>query len=332
MMGGAGRRDFLKSGAALIVAACPGAARAQGKVARIGFMSTDLAGNPRGADAFRRGLRDLGYVEGRNIVIEFGDAARQLERFPALAAELVAANVDVIFAPNVFAAQAARGATSSIPIVFAGVADPVSDGLVASLARPGGNVTGLSNLAPELAAKRLGLLKEAIPRVRRVAVLWQPGSGMERTDRGALASTEVAARRLGVELMVVGAKAPAELDAAFAGMARERADALMVLGTPMFFVERQRIVTLTSGLRLPAMYSGRDWVDAGGLMSYGANLNDLLRRAATYVDKILKGAKPGDLPVEQPTKFELVINLKAAKTLGAALAPAVLARADELIQ
>jgi putative ABC transport system substrate-binding protein len=168
--------------------------------------------------------------------------------------------------------------------------------------------------------------------VRRVVVLWQPGSGMERTDREALASAEHAARRLGVELKAVGAKASSDLDAAFSAMARERPDALLLLGTPMFFVERQRVVALSSGLRLPAMFTGREFVEVGGLMSYGASLTDLLRRAATYVDRILKGAKPGDLPVEQPTKFELLINLKAAKALGVTLAPAVLARADELIQ
>jgi putative ABC transport system substrate-binding protein len=314
--------------------AAPFATEAQqpGKIARIGFLSLNMAGNPRGTDSFRQGLREHGYVEGRNVVIEYRDAERKFERFPALAAELIALKVDVIVAPSVVASQAAKQATKTIPIVFAGVADPVADGLVASLARPGGNVTGLSSLAPQLVAKRLELLKEAVPGVSRVAILWQPGSGMEGTDKKTLKDAEVAARALGVRLQVVEARGPAELQRAYADMTRERANALVVLGTPMFFTERERIAGLAIGNRLPAMFSTRQFVEVGGLMAYGASLDDLLRRTATYVDRLLKGAKPADLPVEQPTKFELVISLKTAKALGVTIPQALLLRADEVIQ
>jgi putative ABC transport system substrate-binding protein len=235
-------------------------------------------------------------------------------------------------APAVVAAQAAHRATKTIPIVFAGVADPVTDGLVASLARPGGNVTGLSNLSPELGGKRLELLKQAVPGVVRVAILWQPGGGMERTDRDTLSAAQVAARALAVQLQVVEARGPTDFDKAFSDIAAARAQALSVLGTPMFFVERARLVQMVARGRLPTVFSSRQFVDAGGLMSYGASLNDLIRRAATYVDKILKGAKPADLPVEQPTKFELVINLKAAQALGLTVPQSLLWRADEVIQ
>jgi putative ABC transport system substrate-binding protein len=247
-------------------------------------------------------------------------------------AELVALKVDVIVAPNVLASQAAKQATKTIPIVFAGVADPVTDGLVISLARPGGNVTGLSNLAPDLVGKRLGLLTESVPGIRRIAILWQSGSGMERTDKDTLKETEVAARTLGVELAVIDARGPADLPRAFSEMTRERASAFVLLATPMFFTERYRLVELAAKSRLPAIYPTRQYVAAGGLMSYGASLDDLLRRAATYVDRLLKGAKPADLPVEQPTKFELIINLRIANALGLMIPGSVLGRADEVIQ
>jgi putative ABC transport system substrate-binding protein len=326
------RRDFLIAAGAFL--ATPFAAEAQqpAKIARIGFLAVDLAGNPRGPEAFRQGLRDLGYVEGRNVVIEYRDAEGKFERLPALAAELVALKVDVIYAPTVLASLAAKQATRTLPIVLSGVADPVTDGLVTSLARPGGNVTGLSNLAPELVGKRLELLKHAVPEVSRVGVLWQPGGGGERTDKDMLKAVEVAARALGVRLQFVEARGPADLDRAFSDMTKARADALLVLPYIMFFYERRRLVDLAAKNRLPAMYSSRQYVDDGGLMAYGANLVDLSRRAATYVDKILKGAKPGDLPVEQPTKFELVINLKTAKGLGLTIPQSVLTRADEVIQ
>jgi putative ABC transport system substrate-binding protein len=312
----------------------PFAAEAQqaDKVARIGYLATNLAANPHLREAFRQGLRDLRYVEGRNVVIEYRDAEGKLERLPALAAELVALKVDVIFAPNTPSALAAKQATRTLPIVFAIAADPVTDGLVTSLARPGGNVTGLSSLAPELVGKRLEQLKQAVPGVSRVAVLWQPGAVGERTEKDMLKSAEVAARALGVQLQVVEARGPADIDRAFSDMTRVRAGALTSLGGPMFFNERRRLVDLAAKNRLPAVYPQREFVDAGGLMAYGPNLADVFRRAATYVDKILKGAKPADLPVEQPTKFDLVINLKAAKALGLTIPPSVLGRADEVIQ
>ncbi len=265
-------------------------------------------------------------------MIEYRDAEGKLERLPALAAELVALKVDVIVAPNTPAALAAKHATRTLPIVFIGAGDPVTSGLVTSLARPGGNVTGLSVLSTELVGKWLELLKQAVPGVSRVAVLWQPGAMDERTDKEMQKEAEVAAQALGVRLQFVEARGPADFDRAFSDMTRARAGALTVRPAPMFISERRRLVDLAAKNRLPAVYAWREFVDAGGLMAYGPNLADLYRRAATYVDKILKGAKPADLPVEQPTKFELVINLKTAKALGLTIPPSVLARADEVIQ
>jgi putative ABC transport system substrate-binding protein len=326
------RRTFLGT-LGLSVLAAPLAAEAQpaAKVARIGYLAGSLAARPHLQEAFRQGLRDLGYVEGRNVVIEYRDAEGNFERLPALAAELVALKVAVILAPTTLAALAAKQATRTLPIVFTVAADPVTSGLVNSLARPGGNVTGLSILAPELVGKRLELLKQAVPGVSRVAVLWQPGGLGKRTEKDMLKEAEVAARALGVRLQFVEARGPADFDRAFSDMTRARAGALTVLTSAMFFNERRRLVDLAAEKRLPAVYGGRDFVDAGGLMSYGPNQADLNRRAATYVDKILKGAKPGDLPVEQPTKFELVINLKTAKALSLTMPQSVLGRADEVI-
>jgi len=229
-------------------------------------------------------------------------------------------------------ALAAKQATRTLPIVFAAAVDPVESGLVTSLARPGGNVTGLSALAQELIGKRLEQLKQAVPRVSRVAVLWQPGAFPERTEKELLKEAEVAARALGVRLQFVEARGPEDFDRAFSEMTRERAGALTVLSSSMFVNERRRLVDLAAKNRLPALYPTRESVDAGGLMSYGPDLADSFRRAATYVDRILKGAKPGDLPVEQPTKFELVINLKAAKALGLTIPPSLLGRADHVVE
>ena len=292
----------------------PVAAEAQqaAKVTRIGYLVGNLAVGPHLPKAFRQGLRDLGYVEGPNLVIEIRDAEGKLERLPALAAELVALKVDVILAGSTPHALAAKQATRTLPIVFAAADDPVGSGLVTSLARPGGNVTGLSLLAPELVGKRLELLKQAVPGVTQVALLWQPGGLGGGTLRDMLKEAEVAARALSVRLQFVEARSPDDLDTAFAAMKRERAGALSVLTSLMFFVERRRLVDLAAKNRLPAMYPWREGVDTGGLMAYGPNIPDLFRRAATYIDKILKGAKPADLPVEQPTRFELVINLKTA--------------------
>jgi len=313
----------------------PLAAEAQqaAKVPRIGYLAPNLAANPHRLEAFLQGLRDLGYVEGRNLVMEYRSAEGKPERLPALAAELVALKVDVLVAPaSTLAALAAKQATGTLPIVFIGAADPVTSGLVTSLARPGGNVTGLSLLFPELVVKCQEQLKQAVPGVTRVAVLWQPGAFGERTEKDILKGAEAAARALGVRLQFVEARGPADIDRAFSDMTRARAGALTVLSTPMFASERRRLVGLAAKNRLPAVYPQREYVDAGGLMSYGPNFADMYRAAATYVDKILKGAKPGDLPVEQPTKLELVINLKTAKALGLAIPQSVLGRADELIQ
>ncbi|HEV8439855.1 MAG TPA: ABC transporter substrate-binding protein [Methylomirabilota bacterium] len=311
------RRAFLIAVASPILAA-PLAAEAQpaARIARIGYLATNLAANPHLHEAFLQGLRDLGYVEGRNAVIESRDAEGNLERLPVLAAELVALRVDVIVTSDTPAALAAKQAPRTIPIVFSFAVDPLTSGLITNLARPGGNITGLSVLAPELVGKRLELLTQAVPRVSRVAVLWQPGSQVERTEKDVLKRGEVAARTLGVRLQFVEAPGPKDFDRAFSEMTRARAGALTVLSSAMFFSERRRLLDLAAKNRLPAVYPQREFVDAGGLMAYGPNLADLFRRAATYVDKILKGAKPADLPVEQPTKFELVINLKTAKALG----------------
>ena len=321
---------------ALSLLAAPLAIEAQqaAKIARIGYLVNNLAGGPPGLqEAFRQGLRDLGYVEGRNVVIEYRSAEGKFERLPALAAELVALNVDVLVAGGgTLAALAAKHATSTLPIVFTAVGDPVTSGLVTSLARPGGNVTGLSLLFPELVGKCLEHLKQAVPGVSRVAVLLQPGAVPERTDTDLRKEAEVAARALGVRLHFVEARRPPDINRAFSDMTRARAGALTVLSTPMFASERRRLVDLAAKNRLPTVFSFRDYVDAGGLMSYGPNLSDLSRRAATYVDRILKGAKPADLPVEQPTKFELVINMKTAKALGLTIPPSVLGRADHIIE
>jgi putative ABC transport system substrate-binding protein len=327
------RRTFLAGTGAVLLAA-PLAAEAQqpAKIPRIGYLTGSLAASPHLPEAFRQGLRDLGYVESRNVVIEFRDAEGKLERLPALAAELVALKADVIVAGGTPVALAAKQATRTLPIVFAAAADPVTDGLVTSLARPGGNVTGLSALTPELVGKRLELLKQAVPEVSRVAVLWQSGGQGEGTEKDLLKGADGAAPALGVRLQFVEARGPTDINRAYSDMTRERANALTILPSPMFFIERRRLVDLAAKNRLPAVYPRREFVDAGGLMAYGPNGADMYRRAATYVDKILKGAKPGDLPVEQPTKFELVINLKTAKALGLTIPPSLLQRADEVIQ
>ena len=327
------RRRFIGTVASGLLAA-PLAAEAQqaARIARIGFLAGNLASGPHMTDGFRQGMRDLGYVEGRNFVLEFRDAEGKLERLPALAADLVALKVDVIMVGGTLAALAARQATKTIPIVFASAIDPVADGLVTSLARPGGNVTGLSALAPELVGKRMELLKQAVPGVSLVAFLQQPGGLGERTVNDIRREADVAARALGVRLQFFEAPGPDDFDRAFSDMTKARAGAMTLFGGAMFLIERRRLVDLAAKNRLPAVYGLREYVDAGGLMSYGPINVDLFRRAATYVDKILKGAKPGDLPVEQPTKFELVINLKTAKALGITIPQSVLGRADEVIQ
>jgi len=300
------------------------------KVPRIGvlWLYSPAIASPF-AEAFRHGLRGLGYVEGHNIALEERWAEGRLDRLPSLAAELVRLNVDIILTVSTPAAQAGQQATRSIPIVMTNVSDPVESGLVSSLARPGGNVTGLSLMHPDLSGKRLELLKEIIPKVSRVAVL---SNSSNPIIPPLLRETEAAARALGVQLQVVEVRGPTEFDSAFSAMSRDRAGALVVLPDGIFQNERRRIAALAAKSRLPAIYAWREAVDAGGLMAYGASVPDIFRRAAVYVDKILKGTKPADLPVEQPTKFELVINLKAAKQIGLTVPPNVLARADKVIK
>ena len=324
------RRAFLSGAAALLARSLPAEAQQGGKVVRIGYMVVNAV--PDRSEAFRQGLHDLGYVDGRNVAIEYRDAEGKPERLPALAAELVALQVHVIVAPTTVAALAVRRATSTIPIIFAGASDPVTSGLVTSLARPGGNVTGLSILGPELVGKRLEVLTQAVPGLSRVAVLQHPGTSGERTGKDMLKEAQVAGRALGLRLQFVEAQGPADFDKAFSDMTRARAEALTVLVSAMFLTERRRLVALAAKNRLPTVYPWREYVDAGGLMAYGPNDAELYRRAATYADKILKGARPGDLAVEQPTKFELVINLKTAKALGLTIPPSLLARADQVIE
>ena len=324
------RRTFL-AGTGTVLLAAPFAAEAQqaAKVARIGYLGT--ASNSDMSSAFRQGLRELGWVEGQNIVIDYRSAEGRVDRLPDLAAELVRLKVDIIVAAGgTPPAAAAKSATGTIPIVMIGVGYPVGLGFIASLARPGGNVTGLSfSVGPELFGKELELLKETVPKVRRVAILSNPGNPAHPFN---IRELNVAARSLGVQLQFLEARGPNEFDGAFAAMAKERVGALLVLPDGMFNLQRTRLADLAARSRLPAAYGYREHVEAGGLMSYGPSLLDLFRRAATYVDKILKGAKPADLPVEQPTKFELLINLKAAKALGLTIPPSLLARADEVIQ
>jgi len=326
------RRAFL---GALGLLAAPHAVGAQqaGKVGRIGYLATDLTAASRLTETFRRGLRDLGYVEGRDVVIEYRDAEGKSQRLPAHAAELVALQLDVVVtAGGTLAALAAKQATKTVPIIFIAVSDPVSSGVVTSLAHPGGNVTGLSNINAELVGKRLEYIMQAVPGLSRVAVLWQPGGLGERTEMAMLKQADDTARALGVRLQFVEAREPADLEAAFSEMTRGKAHALTLFPSTMFFNERTRIANLAARNRLPAVYQLREFVEAGGLMAYGTHLADLFWRAAGYVDKILKGAKPADLPVEQPTKFELVINLKTAKALGLTIPPSLLQRADQVIE
>jgi ABC-type uncharacterized transport system substrate-binding protein len=330
------RRAFL-TGTGVVMLAAPLAAEAQApaKLPRIGYLLFGPLESPESRqtlEAFRQGLREHGYLEGQNIVLEYRSANGRIDRLPVLATELVSLKVDLIVAANTPMARAAKQATTTIPIVSPAMGDPVGDGLVASLGRPGGNITGSTFLGPELVPKRLDLLKEALPKVSRVAALWHPGVFGERTMREMLNGTEVAARALGVQLQLVEVRGPDEFDRAFSTMTKGRAEALMVFPSTMLFNERRRIVDLATKSQRPAIYQSRQFVEIGGLMSYGESINDLIRRAATYVAKILKGAKPAELPVEQPTKFELVINLKTAKALGLTIPTPLLQRTDEVIQ
>jgi putative ABC transport system substrate-binding protein len=327
------RRTFLAGTGAVLVAA-PLAAEAQegGRVYRIGFLGNVPLTDPRSArlwGEFAQGLRDLGYVEGRNVTIAYLSSDGKYERLPALAADLVRQNVDVIVAPAAQNVLAAKQATQTIPIVMVSVGDPVGNRLVASLPRPGGNVTGTSFLTSALVGKQLELLKQITPHVSRLALLLNPANPGHLLM---LEEAKVAAHSLGVQLQAVEAQGPADFERAFAAMTKERAGAFFVPWDGTFLVHLTRIVQLAAKTRLPAMYGQRGYVDAGGLVSYGPSAPESFRRAASYVDKILKGAKPADLPVEQPTKFELVINLKTAKALGLTIPPSLLGRADQVIE
>jgi len=297
------------------------------KVSRIGYLSSPSASIR--TEAFRQGLRELGYVDGKNIAIEYRDAEGKIERYSDLASELVSLKVDVIFTSSTPGAMAAKNATKTIPIVFTSVGDPVGIGLVASLARPGGNITGLSTLAPDLSGKALELLKETVPKLSRVAVLWNPDNPGKTSS---LKETEVAARALRLQLQSLEVRSPNDVEPAFQAARRERAGAVIVLRDVVVNSQTKQIVELTLKNRLPAIYNDRGFVDAGGLMSYGPSIDDLFHRAGTYVGKILKGAKPADLPVEQPMKFELVINLKTAKQIGLTIPDRVLERANRVIK
>jgi putative ABC transport system substrate-binding protein len=300
------------------------------KVPRIGLLfAATLSYQLDRVEAFRQGLRELGYVEGKNIVIEYRSAEGKFDRLPALAAELVGLKVDVIVSGGPQATRPAKKATATIPIIMAFDSDPVGNGFVASLARPGGNITGLATLAPELSGKQLELLKEIVPKLSRVAVL---GTSTQPGNAQALREVGGAAGAFGVQVQYLNVEDPEDIETAFRAGSKGRADAVLVLPSPVLNSHRTQVADLTAKNRRPAMYSGSGYVDAGGLMSYAHNIIDLYRRAATYVDKILKGAKPADLPVEQPTKFELIINLKAAKQIGLTIPPNVLARADKVIK
>jgi putative ABC transport system substrate-binding protein len=297
-----------------------------GKVYRIGFLRAGQPPKPW-VEGFQQGLRERGYIDGQNVVIEFRLTDGSLDQLPRLAEELVRLKVDVILASAAPSALAAMKATTSVPIVFVNVFDPVELGLIPSLGRPGGNITGLASTSADLAGKRLELLREVVPKLRRVAVLWDPSNP---TNPIQLKGAEVAARTLGLQLQPAPVQDPSDFDAAF--KAARGANGLLLLDSPLFITHRARLAGLAVTSRLPAISGLRDFVEVGGLMSYGADFPDTYRRAATYVDKILKGAKPADLPVEQPTKFELVINMKTAKSLGLTIPAAVLLRADQVIE
>lgn len=315
---------------ALAMLSAPLAVHAQqpAKIPRIGAL---ISGSPSThrlpVEAFRQGLRDLGYVEGQNIVIEYRYAEGRADRFPDLAAELVRLKPDVLVTAGLPGVRALRNATTTIPIVMAAIADAVGSGFVQSLARPGGNITGLSFLATELSVKRLELLKEALPRASHVAVLWHPAS-----VKASLDATLAASKPLGLKIQVLEVQSPSEFDSALASAKKGGVEAINVLPSPILLTHRKPLVELAAKHRLPGIYEFREFVEDGGLMSYSASISDLYRRAAAYVDKILKGAKPADLPVEQPTRFEMVINLKTAKALGLTIPQSILLRADQVIQ
>ena len=325
------RRFLLTSLAGALAAPLAAGAQQAGKVYRIGVIQTASAREIEHVlKALNEGLRQLGYVEGKHFVMERRFADGREERLPALAAELVRLKVDVIVTGSNSVIAAVKEATATIPVVMAVSRDPVGARLIASLARPGGNITGLTNdPTPEIQGKNVGLLRDAAPGISRVALLWNPvppGADIYRK------AVEAAARKLGMTFRTIEVRTRQELDGAFAAIVRDRAEGVVVLQDPVFFSARAEIVRLATTHRLPGVYAQSEFVEIGGLMSYGVNIADQFRRAAVYVDRILKGAKPGDLPIEQPTKFELVINLKTAKALGLTIPPSLLARADQVIE
>ena len=325
------RREFitLLSG---IVAAWPLAARAQqpAKIPRIGFLGNSTATMEANLiGPLRDGLRELGYEEGRNVIIEFRWANGKYDQFPALVAELLAAKVDVIITAGTPATLAIKKATSTVPLVFIAVGDPVGTGVVPNLGRPGGNITGLSSIAPDLEGKRLELLREVVPKLSHVAFFLNPANAFHTAS---MRQARVAAQSLGIKLQPMEVNKSEQLDGAFASIVKEKPDALLILADRIFLHNRKRMMEFAIQQRLPSVNAYRELVEAGGLISYGPSYEDMHRRAAVYVDKILKGTKPADLPIEQPTKFTLLINLKTAKTLGLTVPPTLVARADELIE
>jgi putative tryptophan/tyrosine transport system substrate-binding protein len=304
-------------------------AQQAGRVYRIGFLWDSPAVWPHALESFRRGLREMGWVEGRNVTVEYRWAEGRFDRLNDLAEELVRLKVDVIVAPTSIYAEAAKRATSTIPIVFASHADPIRSGHVASLARPGGNLTGVTIIMSETSAKSLELLKETVPGLSRVAVVWDPATP---SHTPALRAVEVMGRALGLQLQPLAVRSATEFDGAFTAMGQERAGGVLVLSTPLFISGARRLAELATKHRLPSMFGPREHAEAGGLLSYGPDRADLYLRAASYVDKILRGARPADLPVEQATKLELVINLKTAKAIGLTIPASVLLRAAETIE
>ena len=325
------RRRFIAGSVGLIAAPLAAATpEAAEKTPRIGALgATALSANYARIKVFREGLGELGYLEGKSIVIEWRFLEEQGDRLPALAVELARLKIDVLVAFGPTSTHAAKKATNTIPIVMVQVNDPIGAGFVTSLARPGGNITGLSQMAPELSGKKLELLKEIVPKLSRVAVF---GTSTQPGNAQSVKETDLAAKTLGLQFQYLEVKDPKDLDTAFRNAVSWWAQAIVLLQSPVFSSRRKALAELAVKNRLPAMYPQSDYMDAGGLMFYGPSMSDLFRRAATYVDKILKGAKPADLPIEQPTKFELVINMKAAKALGLTIPPSVLLRADQVIE
>jgi putative ABC transport system substrate-binding protein len=325
------RREFITLiGGAAAWPLAAGAQQPTGKVYRIGFLGNSTAALEANlVGPLHEGLRDLGYEEGRNIAIEYRWAEGKYERFPALIAELIASKVDVIVTAGTPASLAVRDATSSVPLVMIAVGDPVATGLVASLGRPGGNITGLTSISAEMEGKRLELLREVVPKLSHVAVLWNAASPIQVIDES---ETRAAAQVLGLKMLSLGVRTREEIEDALTTIVRERPGALLVLADRLFLHHRTRIMDFAAQNRLPGVHAYRELVEAGGLMSYGPSYSDMHRRAASYVDRILKGSKPADLPVQAPVKFELVINLKAAKALGLDIPATMLARADEVIE